>query len=151
MKKLKILIYIFFLIIVLCIVRDRFIIKESSYSLEFESLDNRIVYQIFYLTKEDSGYSEEKSILCQTLGNSSEFIKYTIEIPTEEEITALRIDFGEYPNKFSIKNLKIIGESSENINYTDIIEGFNSNIDSYKLKDNLLEINSTQIDIQVQK
>ncbi len=139
-KKIKIIMIFASMIIFLALVKNRFVINEVKFLIEFESLDNGVEYQFFYKTNDNFEFIEEQTVKLLTNGDGLNFKKYQVEIFTENDITDFRIDFGSEPKFVQLKNFTIVGKKSTNLSAELIAIGFNNEIDSHIIHGDVLEV-----------
>ncbi len=146
MKNKKRVIALILFFIYLFLFRGVYLKTQDKYTIEFESLDNGIEYQFFYTTASSPSFNETNSVIYTTNGDGENFKSYEVEVPVTEDIVDLRIDFGRNPGVIGIKNFKIIGNNVREISFDEIVNGFNGQVSSYELRDEYLEITSTEND-----
>ena len=103
--------------------------------------DKDINYQLFYMDENSKWFNEPQSVK-QIVEAGSSSVK--IVLPTEN-VTRVRLDFGQIPNKVTIKNFKISGNKT--IEFTDFDKYNYNQINSHTTnKDGSLTIISDKKD-----
>ncbi len=145
-KLLNRVIILVLLFVCIFLFKGCYISEDNGYKLEFDSIDKGIEYQIFYTTETEPDFSEKNSVKIQTSVDVTSFVHYEINIPLEEKIVDFRIDFGTAPEEVKFKDLALIGNSKNVVDLSDIVAGFNGEIESYQLIDDFLKIYSSKSD-----
>ncbi len=149
MKNIKLgsgIVIITLLFVCLFLLKGCYISHSNGYTLEIDSMDKGIKYQIFYTTENEPNFSEENSVKFETTGNTTAFLHYEVYLPMSEKIKDFRIDFGSVPETIKIKNVNILGKTETNIPVEDIVSGFSGDVESYLIEDDYLQINSNNSD-----
>jgi hypothetical protein len=76
------------------------------------TLEKNFTFQIFYTEEADEGYAENKSVKqAGTLGTRT----YSIVLPVGH-ISGFRLDYGENPGQVSIRDIKLVGSQTADLN-----------------------------------
>ncbi len=145
-KVTKRIITFLLLFVWLFLFRSHYILQENKYTISFDSIDKGIDYQIYYTTKDVPSFSEDKTFKISAQSENSPFKNYYYELLEDNEIIDFRIDFGVEPGDVTIKNLKLLGDKTYEFSPNDIVSGFNTDVESYVINGDELELKSNLSD-----
>lgn len=117
-----------------------FIDNGYKYVFEFDSIDEGFRYQILYIPESEEYFTNENSVFYDSMGNGIDSKHHTIEIPVNEQIKSLRLDFGDLPLTVKIKNVQLKGKDNFNIDNDQIVQGLNEYFESYDNSGEYLEL-----------
>ncbi len=120
--------------------------KTSTIEVEFLAKgtgDSSIAFQVFYTETDGEKFNGNKVVTQKAVLNS-DYRKVKLLLPVKY-IERFRLDVGTVPGNITIKNLKIKGDKTVYLlqGKTDVHP---NQIDSYKIENDILELNSSQKD-----
>ena len=117
---------------------------EKFYTLAFESTcDKDLEYQVFYSTSKNGGFHEETSIR-QMVSKGNQAVKFTINA---RKIYNLRLDFGSFPGKVTVKNLRLVGSGAKIFNKGEELQPLN--FSEFKVDNTVITAESNHEDPQI--
>ena len=145
-KKIKLIVSILVAFILLIPAKKYFQEpRDIQVKIELKQSKNMNL-QIFYTQNLKVNFNEKDSVILKIPAEKNRFKTVEINLKNIEVLEKLRIDLGEAPEKVLIKKIEILGVKDINIPMEKLITYPMNQIESKKLNNGVLELDSNLVD-----